>query len=112
MLLQPGSHELVKAVEMPTIDAQEVTWSPDGNWLATRDTASSGYKVVIYTADGHLYKTISNSVNDVDISLGVKCIQWSPSTGKLAIGDNNNGVTIFSKNNVGPSIPVKASTAC
>ena len=111
MLLQPGSHELVKSVEMPTIDAQEVAWSPDGNWLATRDTASSGYKVLIYTADGHLYKTVSNSVSDVDISLGVKCMQWSPFAGTLAIGDNNDTITIFSKNNVSLSFPGNASTA-
>ncbi|KAF6231762.1 hypothetical protein HO173_010064 [Letharia columbiana] len=102
MLLQPKSHDLVKSVEMPTIDAQEVAWSPDGSWLATRDTASTGYKVLIYTADGHLYKTISNSLNGVDISLGVKCMQWSPSAGTLAIGDNNDSITIFSKNNFSP----------
>ena len=108
MLLQSGSHELIKSVELPTIDAQEVTWSPDGNWLAVRDTASSGYKVLIYTADGHLYKAISNSVDNVDISLGVNCMQWTPSTGSLAIGDNNDNVTIFSKNNASPSIHVTA----
>lgn len=112
MLLQPKSHDLVKSVEMPTIDAQEVAWSPDGSWLATRDTASVGYKVLIYTADGHLYKTISNSLNGVDISLGVKCMQWSPSAGTLAIGDYNDSITIFSKNNVSLSTTVKASTAC
>lgn len=104
MLLQPGSHELVRSVEMPTIDAQEVAWSPDGNWLAIRDTASSGYKVLIYTADGHLYKTISNSGNDVDISLGAKCMQWNPSAEILAIGDNNGSTTFFSNNNVRTSI--------
>lgn len=111
MLLQPKSHELVNSVEMLTIDAQEVAWSPDGNWLAVRDAASSGYKVLIYTADGHLYKTISNSGSDVDISLGVKCMHWSPFAGTLAIGDNNGTITIFSKNNVSPFAPVKASTA-
>ena len=88
---------------MPTIDAQEVTWNLDGNWLAVRDTASSGYKVLIYTADGHLYKVISNSLDNVDISLGVKCMQWAPSTETLAVGDNNACVTIFSKNKASPS---------
>ena len=109
MLLQPGSHELIKSVEMPTVDAQEVTWSPDGNWLAVRDTASSGYKVLIYTADGHPYKAISNSLDNVDISLGVKCMQWTSSTETLAIGDNNDCVTIFSKNNASPCIDVTLS---
>ena len=111
MLLQPGSHELIKSVELPTVDAQDVTWSPDGNWLAVRDTASSGYKVLIYTADGHLYKAISNSLDNVDISLGVKCMQWSSATGTLAIGDNNDCVTIFSKNNASSFIDV-TSSAC
>ena len=112
MLLQPGSHELIKSVELPTTDAQEVAWSPDGNWFAIRDTASSGYKMLIYTADGNLYKTFSNSRNDVDMSLGVKCIQWSPSTGTLVIGDNDGGITLLGKNSVSPPTVVKASTIC
>ena len=112
MLLQPGSHELVKSVEMPTIDAQEVAWNPDGNWLVVRDAASSGYKVLIYTADGHLYKTISGGRNDVDLSLGVKCMQWSPSARTLAIGDNDGSITIFSMNNASPSTAVKVFTNC
>ena len=106
MLLQPGSHELVKSVELPTIDAQEMAWNADGNWLAIRDTASNGYKVLIYTADGHLYKTISSNGDDVGISLGVKCMQWIPLAGTLAIGDNNDNITILSKNNVRRSIAV------
>ena len=112
MLLQPGSHELVKSVEMPTIDAQEVAWNPEGDWLAISDTASSGYKVLIYTADGHLYKTISNSVNNVDISLGVKCIKWSPSTNTLSVGDNDDSIVVFSKNNASPSVDVMTFSAC
>lgn len=112
MLLQPGSHELVKSVELHTIDAQEVAWDPEGDWLAISDTASSGYRVLIYTADGHLYKTISNSVNNVDISLGVKCIIWSPSTNTLSVGDNNDSIVVFSKNNVNQSIDVMAFSAC
>ena len=102
MLLQPGSHELVKSVELPTIDAQEVAWNPEGNWLALSDTASSGYWVLIYTADGHLYKSISNSVINVDISLGVKCIKWSPSNNTLLVGDNDDSIVVFSKNNASP----------
>ena len=107
MLLEPGSHALIKTVEMLTIDAQEVTWSSDVSWLAIRDAESSGYKVLIYTADGHLYKTISSSVNNVDLSLGVRSMQWSSTNGTFAIGDNNDGITIFSKNNVCLSISVR-----
>lgn len=112
MLLQPGSHELVKNVELPTVDSQEVAWGPDGNWLAITDTASSGYKVLIYTADGHLYKTISHSMDTVDISLGVRCMQWNPFTKTLLIGDNNDSIVIFSNNSASPSTGVAAFIVC
>ena len=112
MLLQPGSHELVRSVDMPTTDAQEVAWGPDGKWLAISDTSSSGYKVLIYTADGHLYKTISNNVDNVEISLGVRCLQWNLFTETLLIGDNNGGIVIFSNNSASPSIVIVAIIAC
>lgn len=110
MLLQPESHELVKSVELPIVDAQEVAWTPDGNWLVIRDAASVGYKMLVYTADGHLYKTVASNRHDVDMSLGIKCMQWSPSGGTLAIGDNDGSMTIFTKNTASSSTAVKAST--
>lgn len=106
MLLQPKSHELIKSVEMPIIDAQEAAWNPEGNWLAISDTTSSGYRVLIYTVDGHLFKTISNSVNNIDISLGVKCVKWSPSINTFSVVDNNDSIVVFSKNNASLFIDV------
>ncbi len=103
MLLNPGNHELVRSVELPTVDAQEVAWSPDGCWLAVRDVASNGHKVLIYTADGHLFR-IFNGIEDAgEIGLGIKRMQWSSSNGNLALGDYNDNVTILSKNTVSGS---------
>ena len=100
MLLSPGNHELITSVELPTVDAQEVSWSPDGCWLAIRDAASSGHKVLIYTADGHVFKTYNGAGYAEDIGLGVKRLAWSPSNGILALGDYNDNVIILSKNTV------------
>ena len=100
MLLSPSKHELITSVELPTVDAQEVSWSSDGCWIAIRDAASSGHKVLIYTADGQLFKTYSGVVDDVSIGLGVKSMAWNPSNGGLLLGDYNDNVTILSKNTV------------
>lgn len=100
MLLNPGDRGLIKSVELPTVDAQEVTWSPDGRWLAIRDAASTGHRLLIYTADGHLFKMYSNEENTNDIGLGLKRLEWSPLHGVLALGDYNDKVTILSKNTV------------
>lgn len=106
MLLNPGDHELVRSVELPTIDAQEVAWSPDGCWLAIRDAASNGHKVLIYTADGHLFRTYAGIEDTREIGLGIKRIRWIPKTGKLALGDYNDYITILSKNTVRrPALP-------
>ena len=100
MLLSPSKHELITSVELPTVDAQEVSWSSDGCWLAIRDAASSGHKVLIYTADGQLFKTYLGVVDDVSIRLGLKRMAWNPSNGCLLLGDYNDDVTILSKNTV------------
>ena len=100
MLLSPSKHELITSVELPTLDAQEVLWSLDGYWLAIRDTASSGHKVLIYTADGQLFKTYSGVVDGVSIGLGIKRMAWNPLNGGLLLGDYSDNVTILSKNNV------------
>lgn len=100
MLLSPSKHELITSVELPTVDAQEVSWSSDGCWLAIRDAASSGHKLLIYTADGQLFKTYSGVGDDVSIGLGLKRMAWNPSNGSLLLGDYNDNVTMLSKNTV------------
>ena len=100
MILNPGDHALFKSVETPTIDAQAVAWSPDGRWLAVRDAASCGQKILIYTADGHLFKIYSEPEVGGDIGLGVKVSEWKSSTGSLVLGDYNDTVTILERNKV------------
>lgn len=100
MLFKPGDHRLIKRLELPTVDAQEVKWSPDGRWLAIRDAASNGHKLLIFTADGHLFKMYSNDENTNNIGLGIKHLEWSPMHGLLAFGDSNDKVMILGNNTV------------
>ena len=100
MLLNPGTHSLIKSFDIPSVDAQEIAWSPDGRWLIIRDAASSGHKMLIYTADGHLFRTYLGAETDDEIGLGIKGFLWESLSGVLAIGDYNDTVTILSRNTV------------
>lgn len=100
LILAPRTHDVLENVELPTVDAQGVKWSPDGRWLVIWDTLSAGYRVLIYTADGHLFKTYAGGQTVDDVGLGVKCVKWSPQSGDLAIGDCDDRVTVLANSTV------------
>lgn len=73
------SYELVNRAVLPTVDAQGLKWSPDGRWIAVWETASAGTKVLIFTADGQLFRTYTGlSGSDGSFDLGVRTIEWGP----------------------------------
>ncbi|KAJ5088522.1 hypothetical protein N7456_012138 [Penicillium angulare] len=98
----PSSCELLNRTVLPSIDAQGLKWSPDGKWIAIWDTASSGTKVLILTADGQLFRTYDgpSGVDDA-FDLGVKQIEWSPAVGPngasdvLAVGKVNGNIDLL-----------------
>ncbi|EED21447.1 WD40 domain protein [Talaromyces stipitatus ATCC 10500] len=73
------SYDTIAKVTLPTVDAQGLKWSPDGRWIAIWDAASNGTKVLVYTADGQLYRAYTGR-SDIENThdLGVKCIEWTP----------------------------------
>ena len=103
MLMKPDLQEVIKSVELSTVDAQEVKWSRDGNWIAVRDASSMGHKVQIYTADGHLFKTFSGFEDSLDVDLGIKSMTWNPA-GTLILGDYNGRVVLLRKSTVSASL--------
>ena len=109
MLLAPGTYELIRSVDLTTIDAQGVKWSPDGQWLVVWDAGSMGYKVSIYTADGHLFKNYSGSQDADNIGLGVKTLKWSPFSGALYIGGLDQRIVLLQRNTVSNLTPALAA---
>ncbi|KAJ5780069.1 hypothetical protein N7457_005229 [Penicillium paradoxum] len=98
---EPKSYNIINRTVLPTIDAQGLKWSPDGKWIAVWDTASAGTKVLIFTADGQLYRT-NDGPSGVDDSfdLGVKQIEWSPAPRQgiseiLAVGKVNGNIDLL-----------------
>ncbi|KAL3467546.1 Quino protein amine dehydrogenase [Aspergillus heterothallicus] len=73
------SYEVIGREVLPTVDAQGLKWSPDGQWIAVWDAASAGTKVFIFTADGQLFRTYTGPAgSDETLDLGVKGLDWSP----------------------------------
>lgn len=98
----PSSLAVLKMVTLQSVDAQGIKWSPDGRWLAVWDTPSIGYRIYIYTADGHLYRVYNGDCDEDGLSLGVKSVEWSPKSEHLAIGGHDRRVTLLSTRTVSP----------
>lgn len=109
LLLAPRTNALLRRTELPTTDAAGLKWSRDGRWLAIWDAASSGYKLCIYTADGHLYRTITREPADEASEwsvegLGIKSVEWVPGDEKLAVGGWDRRVRILSTRTFSPIV--------
>jgi WD40 repeat protein len=109
LLLAPRTHDVVRREELPTVDAAGMKWSRDGRWIAVWDAASSGYHLHIFTADGHLYRSISRETMDEHDQwsvegLGIKSVEWVPGNQWLAVGGWDRRVRILSTRTFSPVV--------
>ena len=109
LLLAACTYEVLARTELPTTDAADIKWSRDGRWLAIWDAASAGYKLLVYTADGHLYRTLSCEPSpDVDTwgiqPLGIKSLHWLPGNARLAVSTYDSRVRILSTRTFAPVV--------
>ncbi|KAF2124700.1 TolB, C-terminal domain-containing protein [Dothidotthia symphoricarpi CBS 119687] len=109
LLLAPRTHTLLRRTELPTVDAAGLKWSRDGRWLAIWDAPSAGHTLCIYTADGHLYRTLSREpseqVNEWGVEgLGIKSVEWVPGNEWLAVGGWDRRVRILSTRTFTPVV--------
>ncbi|KAF2715724.1 hypothetical protein K504DRAFT_457866 [Pleomassaria siparia CBS 279.74] len=109
LLLAPRTYAVIRRIELTTVDAQGLKWSRDGRWIAIWDSAASGYGLCVYTADGHLYRTISrersDEYNEWDVEgLGIKTVEWVPGDEWLAVGGWDRRVRILSTRTFSPAM--------
>jgi hypothetical protein len=94
--------EVTRSWHPDAIDAQGLCWSPDGRWLAVWESASQGHRLLIYAADGYLYKTwngplpITEEDTDLALGAGIKLFEWNKTGSHVAIGDYSKRVTLLS----------------
>lgn len=82
--------QLVRHFPVETSDLAGLSWSPDAKVLCVWDSVLD-YKVFLYSLDGRCLSTFSA----YDHALGIKCIQWSPTSQFLAIGSFDQKLRIL-----------------
>ncbi|KAK7525932.1 uncharacterized protein IWZ02DRAFT_488891 [Phyllosticta citriasiana] len=100
----PKTYLVLKTVALPSTDARGLKWSPDGKWLAIWDTPSMGLRVMIYTADGYLYRTYTGEDDGGLRGLGIKTVSWSPKSDFLAVGSYDSRVTLLGTRTFSPIV--------
>ncbi|EME85834.1 uncharacterized protein MYCFIDRAFT_97710, partial [Pseudocercospora fijiensis CIRAD86] len=90
----PTLDQMPLGIKLATTDAQSISWSPDGRWLAILDTPSVSPNLHIYTPDGHLFRSWLSKKN-VDAELGAKNIEWSPDGRVLALACHDGRVELL-----------------
>lgn len=107
LLLAAKTYQVLQRIELPTTDATNIAWSPDGRWIAVWESPSAGYNLHIYTADGHLYRSIAREACDEGTGiqgLGIKTVSWLPGNEKLAIGGWDRRIRILSTRTFAPLV--------
>lgn len=106
----PKTKKLQRSWFPDTVDAQGISWSPDGKWLVTWESSAHGHKVLFYTPDGNLFKTWSGpqslTPTDADIPLGpgVRLLEFSADAMNLAIGDSSRRMCIINMTSANESL--------
>ncbi|GAB7359928.1 hypothetical protein MBLNU230_g7454t1 [Neophaeotheca triangularis] len=110
-ILFPASYTALPSGKLRTTDAQALSWSPDGNWLAILDSPSaSPYSVHIYTPDGQCFRSCPEPATDMNLGLGIKSIHWSPDAGTLALAGHDSRITILNARTFSPTAVIEHST--
>ncbi|PHH63579.1 hypothetical protein CDD81_5671 [Ophiocordyceps australis] len=97
--------QLQRAWQPPTLDAQGLFWTANGQWLVLWDTRAQGYQLVLYTPDGQHFRTlkappsISSSAtlgsSLVELETGIKTCQSSPNGELCAVIYSSKSTVIY-----------------
>lgn len=95
-------------IKLATSDAQAISWSPDGRWLAILDVPTATSNIHIYTPDGHLFRSFPSK--GADDELGVKYMAWSPDGSALALARYDRRVELLDARTFSPLATIKHNT--
>lgn len=96
----PSTRQVQRSWYTESVDAQGLTWTPDGRWLLLWESPAHGHRLLLYTADGQLLRSIGTSSfaneQDAELAPGIKSCQLSPNAELCAVGDYSRTVGILS----------------
>ncbi|KJZ79007.1 hypothetical protein HIM_01780 [Hirsutella minnesotensis 3608] len=99
----PETRQVQRSWIPDTVDAQGLTWTPDGQWLILWDSPAHGHRLLLFTPDGQHFRTLDASCfgngqgtcSDPALELGIRICQASPDSARCAVGDHGRTVTII-----------------
>ncbi|KAK6430110.1 hypothetical protein LTR95_013739 [Oleoguttula sp. CCFEE 5521] len=96
-LHMPLTGETLISTSLDTTDAQSLSWSLDGNWLAVLDTGYARPSVVIFTQSGHRFREYPSVTDSKDefVGLLVKTVMWSPDSSSLAVSRYDGSIVLL-----------------
>eukprot|EP00056_Hartaetosiga_gracilis_P001552 m.45748 g.45748 ORF g.45748 m.45748 type:complete len:443 (-) comp10690_c0_seq3:103-1431(-) len=98
--------KIVRQFNTDTTDAYDLKWSPDDHFLCVWDSCLR-YNVCVYNFLGEKVKSFSA----YEGALGVKSVEWSPSSQLLAIGSYDKSVRILNNMTWSQVIDLKHKTS-
>ncbi|KAF2480873.1 hypothetical protein BDY17DRAFT_302559 [Neohortaea acidophila] len=106
----PHLHKQLSSTKLSTVDAQSISWSPDGRWLTVLDTPTAPSSVHIFTPDGHLFRTYPSSTDSSTMSLGIKSAIWSSDSRVLALTRHDSRILLLNTRTFAPLAIIEHST--
>lgn len=95
----PASRQLQRSWHPETNDSQGVTWSPNGQWLLVWDAAIHGRRLLLYTSDGQLFRSLDGCNNGLDeitaLVHGIRFCRFSPNGELCVVCDHSPSVAIL-----------------
>jgi WD40 repeat protein len=86
--------EDLHSFEVETEDLADLKFSPDGKYICAWDSMMD-YKLALYRLDG----TLVNSYSAYENLLGIKKVQWGPTSQLIAIGSYDSKIRILNRIN-------------
>ncbi|KAJ1558724.1 WD repeat-containing protein wrap73, partial [Nowakowskiella sp. JEL0078] len=81
---------LIRRFSVDTSDTEDISWSPDGQFIAVWSSILE-YKLVVYHLDGKL----ASQYVAYDVGLGIKSVSWSASGQLLAVASFDQKVRLL-----------------
>lgn len=106
----PVLSKSIASTKIATLDAQELSWSPDGRWLAIRDTPTSSTSVRFYTPDGHPFRAYPASPDPEALGLGVKMLSWSGDSRLVALSNFDGKIVLLNTRTFAPLAIIEHTT--
>lgn len=95
----PISREVQRSFYPDIVDAQGLRWTPDGKWLLLWESPAHGRRMLLYTPDGHLFRSLGpttlSAAVDSDLEPGIRVCVSSPDANLCAVGDHGRDVSIL-----------------